>query len=111
MNKNIKELTYQELQTWQAAQRTFELVDVRTEEERNHLHIGGTWVPMEDLNSHLCELPADRPIVVYCKRGIRSAIAIQRWQQKRPELSLYNLAGGLSKHFPQLLHTTPSADI
>jgi adenylyltransferase/sulfurtransferase len=44
---------------------------------------------------HAGELDADKTVVVYCEKGIRSVIAIQRLQQKFPTLRLVNLSGGM----------------
>ena len=80
------------------------LLDVREEEERVHFHIGGCWIPMDDLLSSLDLLPNHLPIVIYCKRGIRSAICIQRLEARNTGKKLLNLKGGLEawkKSFPE----------
>lgn len=53
-----------------------QLVDVRTPEEFSEGHLDGARnVPVDDLASHLTELPRDRTLVVYCRSGHRSARA------------------------------------
>lgn len=93
----INQLTLQELEEWQRTGRAFMLVDVRDAEEREAFHIGGEWLPLPELIDWADDLPTDVPIVVYCKRGIRSQIAIQRLLQKQYPLAggLYNLQGGI----------------
>ncbi|MDX2140203.1 MAG: rhodanese-like domain-containing protein [Chloroflexota bacterium] len=52
------------------------LVDVRTPEEYAEGHIAGSVnIPLQGLENRLSEFPTDRPIVVYCRSGNRSAQA------------------------------------
>lgn len=52
------------------------LLDVRTvpEFEAGHLE-GATSIPVDELGSRIREVPTDRPVVVYCRSGARSARA------------------------------------
>ncbi len=52
------------------------LVDVRSAGEFASGHVeGATNIPVGELASRLDELPSDKPVVVYCASGIRSARA------------------------------------
>lgn len=52
------------------------LVDVRTAEEFASGHIpGAVNIPLQELEGRLAEVPADSPVVVYCRSGNRSAQA------------------------------------
>lgn len=52
------------------------LIDVRTPEEFSGGHIpGAVNISVESLPARLDEVPADKPIVVYCRTGNRSATA------------------------------------
>ena len=53
------------------------LLDVRTPEEFADRHIDGALnIPVSELSARLVELgPRDRPLVVYCRSGNRSATA------------------------------------
>lgn len=52
------------------------LIDVRTPEEFSGGHIpGAVNISVESLPVRLDEVPADKPIVVYCRTGNRSATA------------------------------------
>ena len=58
------------------------LVDVRTPEEFAQAHLDGARnVPLSDLESALGTLPKDKPVIVYCAVGARSARAAQRLVQ------------------------------
>lgn len=52
------------------------LLDVRTQDEWNQAHIqGATLVTLDQLESHLNDIPKDKQIVVYCHSGNRSSQA------------------------------------
>ncbi len=52
------------------------LLDVRTPGEFSGGHVdGATNIPVNELGQRLSEVPEDRPVVVYCLSGARSASA------------------------------------
>jgi len=54
------------------------LLDVRTQGEWRAGHVdGATHIPVQELAARVDEVPADRPVVVYCASGIRSARAVE----------------------------------
>ncbi len=71
------------------------LIDVREPFEHEAFNIGGTLIPMSQLMERLDEIPADKPVILYCQKGIRSVIAIQRLQQRGKYNNLINLTGGM----------------
>ncbi len=71
------------------------LLDVREQIEHQEFNIGGTLIPLGDLMLHINEIPSDQPVIVYCKKGIRSQIAIQRLEEKTGLTNLINLKGGI----------------
>ena len=71
-------MTSQELQNKLKAQENFVLRDVRTQEEFDAGHIAGAiLLPYDDINVKAATvLPnKEKEIVLYCRRGRRSAIA------------------------------------
>ncbi len=55
----------------------FLLVDVREPAEWEIVRIpGATLIPKGEIPAHLSELPQDKPVVLYCKTGVRSAEAL-----------------------------------
>ena len=91
----IQQITLGELNAWKTSAKVFHLIDVRDEEEHDFFNIGGVLVPLEDIMREKSEFDKKEPVVVYCKRGIRSQIAIQRLQQRLPLVNFYNLQGGI----------------
>ena len=72
----------------------FQLIDTREPYEHEAFNIGGTLMPLGDIIKHLLEIETEKPVVLYCRAGIRSQIAIQRLQKKFPFKNLINLTGG-----------------
>jgi adenylyltransferase/sulfurtransferase len=91
----VNEISCQELQKWTAESKPFFLLDVREEHEREMFHIGGTVIPMDEVLANHHQIPTNIPVVIYCRKGLRSAIIIQRLQDKFGMTNLYNLKGGL----------------
>lgn len=54
------------------------LIDVRSSQEFNSTHIpGAVNIPVQELNDHITKISGmQKPIVVYCQSGGRSAIAV-----------------------------------
>lgn len=71
------------------------LIDVREPDEHEAFNIGGHLISLADIMSHANEIPKDKPVVLYCKMGIRSKIAIQRLSDKYSFTNLVNLTGGM----------------
>ncbi|WP_027500146.1 adenylyltransferase/sulfurtransferase MoeZ [Rhodococcus sp. UNC363MFTsu5.1] len=72
-------ITAPELAAMLAAGKEIEIVDVREPVEWDIVHLpGATLIPKDRILSGeaLAELPQDRPIVLHCKTGIRSAEAL-----------------------------------
>jgi adenylyltransferase/sulfurtransferase len=91
----VQHLSYAELEQWRTDERPFVLIDVREPAEHAAYHIGGELIPLAQVVRQR-EFPTDRPVVFYCRKGIRSQIAIQRLAHRFPEADFYNLRGGIS---------------
>jgi rhodanese-related sulfurtransferase len=71
------------------------LIDVREAYEHNDFNIGGMLIPMNTVFEQIEKIPKDKTVVLYCAKGIRSAIVIQRLEEKYGYNNLVNLAGGM----------------
>ena len=71
------------------------LVDVREPYEHESFNIGGELIPLDEVISKAATIPKDHPVIVYCKKGVRSQIAIQRLEKKFGYTNLINLKGGI----------------
>lgn len=97
MTNRINEIEIEQLKAWEKDGRVFQLVDVREDFEREVYHIGGVWIPLGEIVNRRAEVVADEghPVVFYCRKGIRSTIAIQRLSEYFPSVRMYNLRGGI----------------
>jgi len=73
----------------------FELIDVRTERERDQFDIGGKHIPLIELEDHLEYFSGTGTKVLYCSTGKRSADAVKVIKQKYPNAKVFSLDGGL----------------
>ena len=71
------------------------LIDVREPWEVENYNIGGVCIPLSQIMQRVSEIPADIPVVVYCEKGIRSTIAIQKLSDKFGFTNLINLKDGM----------------
>jgi adenylyltransferase/sulfurtransferase len=90
----MQQLTPTQLKQWSDSGRDFVLVDVREVWEHEAYNIGGLLIPMSELPARINEIPRDKDVVLYCEKGIRSVIAIQRLEGIG-FTQLINLSGGM----------------
>lgn len=93
---SFKELTYLD---YKNQQENFNLLDVRTQAERDEFHIGGLHIPLNELNFRLEEVPHSKKLLVYCKSGMRSKSAVEILQDTGLKNELFSLKGGLTTSF------------
>ena len=87
-------MTAGELRQWRAAGKPHVLVDVREESEHAVNRIDGSiLIPLGQLPRRLGEIPKGQPVVVHCKMGGRSAIAVG--MLKLAGYDAHNLKGGI----------------
>ena len=73
------------------------ILDVRNQDEYDEVHIeGAVLIPVDTLESRLDELPKDKPIITYCKAGIRSANAAAILVENG-FTQIYDMGGGITE--------------
>lgn len=90
----IKEVTVKELSQFLQIKKDFQLIDVREPHEKEIADIGGELIPLSTIPGELDKIQ-DKPVVVYCRSGKRSADATQYIQQNLKRDNIYNLKGGI----------------
>jgi rhodanese-related sulfurtransferase len=93
----MENITPKDLQEKIRQKDLFYLIDVREEFEHEDFNIGGTLIPLGEVLGRASEIPTEMPVVIYCRKGIRSQIAIQRLEEKFGFRNLVNLAGGVEE--------------
>jgi len=90
--------------TWRRDGRLHLLIDVREPSEHASDRIEGSrLIPLGVLASHMASLPGDRPVVVHCRTGQRSARAVA--QLRARGIDARNLVGGLQAWREMALET------
>jgi adenylyltransferase/sulfurtransferase len=75
---------------------TITILDIREPFEKNLADIAGSKsIPMQDISSRLNEIPSDRPVIVFCRNGIRSAAVVRQLIQSGFN-NVKNLRGGIN---------------
>jgi len=90
----VPELTVEEVLNGLAENR-LELVDIRTDEERDEINIGGEHIEDIDLKDNLDYLKTGKTKVLYCSSGKRSREAVKALKELLPDTMTYSLQGGL----------------
>ena len=90
----IKNITVIKLSELLLTKENFQLIDTREPHEHAEFNLGGILIPLGDIIKNIEQIEKERPVVLYCRHGIRSQIAIQRLQEKFPFKNLINLIGG-----------------
>ena len=90
----MKEISVQELKEMIDNGEDFQLIDVREDFEYEMSNLGGTLIPLAGILIEKDKIATDKPVIMQCRSGKRSAIAIM---QLEPHgfTNLYNLTGGI----------------
>lgn len=91
----MNNISIADLDQWTTEGRPFVLIDVREPFEHEQFNIGGTNIPLASLVAGMGNIPADQVIVLYCAKGIRSLIGMQKLAAKG-YTQLYHLSGGVN---------------
>lgn len=91
----MQHINFDEFKLLQQSNQSFLLVDVREPHEHHSFNIGGILIPLNEIISKSSYIPKDVPVIIYCRKGIRSQIAIQRLEEKFGFKNLINLRGGI----------------
>ena len=78
----------------------FTYVDVRSASEVEHLPIleGCVNIPLYELADRISEIPTDKPILVFCGSGYRSATGASILQKQLPSIQVYDLSTEVSAY-------------
>jgi molybdopterin/thiamine biosynthesis adenylyltransferase/rhodanese-related sulfurtransferase len=90
----LNEIDVHELKSWMDSGKDFQLIDVREPHEYDIVNLGAELIPLSTVVNHLDKISKDKPVVVHCKMGGRSAKAIEQLKAKGFD-NLINLKGGV----------------
>ncbi len=75
----------------------FELIDLRTEREKDLFDIGGKHIPFIELEENMDYFLSEGIKVLFCQTGRRSDEAVKLIKQKFPGAHVFSLEGGLKQ--------------
>ncbi|MBK1438499.1 rhodanese-like domain-containing protein [Parapedobacter sp. ISTM3] len=90
----MKEITVEELKEKIDKNEDFQLIDVREEFEYETSNLNGKNIPLAEVVLEKDKIARDKPVVVHCRSGKRSAQAILLLEREGFD-NLYNLQGGI----------------
>ncbi len=91
----MKEISAQELKLKIENKEDFQLIDVREDYEYEESNLKGELIPLADIPDNMDKLSKDKPIILYCKSGNRSSLALQYLQDEGFK-NVCMLTGGLA---------------
>ena len=91
----MKEISVQDLKQKIDNKEDFQLIDVRETFEYETSDIGGLNIPLGGILIETDQIATDKPVIIHCRSGKRSAAAVMQLEQLHGFDNLYNLKGGI----------------
>lgn len=91
----MKEVTVEELKQKIDNKEDFQLIDVRESFEYEMSNINGENIPLAGILIEAKKIAKDKPVIIQCRSGARSAAALMQLEQNFGFTNLYNLKGGI----------------
>ena len=102
----MKEITVAQLKQKLDSKEDFQLIDVRESFEYEMSNINGENIPLAGILIEAGKIAKDKPVIIQCRSGARSAAAVMQLEQKFGFTNLYNLKGGIlawaAEHDPDM---------
>ena len=103
----LPEITVTELSKKMAAGEDILLVDVREPVEYEICSLPSILIPLAEIPKQLKKIPQNKPVVLVCHHGFRSAQALQYLQHRYGYQNLLNLKGGIHAWAEQIDPSMP----
>lgn len=91
----MKEISVQELKEKIDNNEDFQLIDVRETFEYEVSNLNGENIPLGGILIEAHKVAKDKPVIIQCRSGKRSAAAVMQLEQQYGYDNLYNLKGGI----------------
>lgn len=87
-----------DVRSFDPSDNKYTCIDVRSAREVEHQPIleGSINIPLQELAERVKEIPKDKPVLIYCGSGYRSATGASILQTQVPSLQVYDLSTGVS---------------
>jgi rhodanese-related sulfurtransferase len=90
----MNEITVQDLKKMIDNKEDFQLIDVRETFEYEMSNLSGLNIPLAGLLLEADQISKDKPVIMQCRSGARSAAALNQLEQLG-YTNLFNLKGGI----------------
>lgn len=91
----MKEISVQELKAKIDNKEDFQLIDVRETFEYEVSNLNGENIPLGGILIEAEKVSKDKPVIIQCRSGKRSAAAVMQLEAQYGHENLYNLKGGI----------------
>ncbi|WP_231427815.1 rhodanese-like domain-containing protein [Pedobacter sp. Leaf250] len=91
----MKEISVQELKEKIDNKEDFQLIDVRETFEYEVSNLDGENIPLGGILIEADKVAKDKPVIIQCRSGKRSAAAVMQLEAQYGYENLYNLKGGI----------------
>ncbi|WNJ18824.1 molybdopterin-synthase adenylyltransferase MoeB [Pontibacter sp. G13] len=91
----VKTKTVSELKALADEGADIQVIDVREPYEYEIVNIGAELIPQGEIESHIDDIARDKPVIIHCRSGVRSAKVIRKLESDYGFDNLYNLTGGV----------------
>lgn len=106
---SIQEISVEEFSAWRSTDKNFMLIDVREPYEYDIANLGGTLIPLNEVDALMEAIKGVKePVVVHCRSGVRSAKAIRTMIEKTGKTNLFNLKGGILEYAGKIDASIPT---
>ncbi len=104
----MKEKTVAEFKQMLDSGEDFQLIDVRESYEYDIANLGGELIPMGSLMEHSDKISRDKPVIIHCRSGARSAAVINQLEKTGNFNNLFNLKGGILAYAREIDPSLPT---
>jgi sulfur-carrier protein adenylyltransferase/sulfurtransferase len=106
---SIQEISVEEFSAWRSTDKNFKLIDVREPYEYDIANLGGTLIPMNEVDALMEAIKGVKePVVVHCRSGVRSAKTIRTLIERTGKTNLFNLKGGILEYAGKIDASIPT---
>ena len=98
----MKEITALELKQKIDNQEPFQLIDVREPYEYEDANLNGELIPMAEVLENVNKIAKDKPVIIHCRSGKRSASIVNALEIQFGYDNLYNLKGGIKAYAEEI---------
>ncbi|MFK7923347.1 MAG: molybdopterin-synthase adenylyltransferase MoeB [Bacteroidia bacterium] len=104
---DLKRKSVHDLVTYRKDDTDFQLIDVREAYEYEIVNIQGELMPEGEIEAFLNKVDRNKPVIVHCRSGKRSANVIRKLESEYGFTNLYNLEGGILAYVEEIDNSLP----